>query len=239
MKPLIVFGCPVANRAWILNDWLDAIELQVAGDEEHRWRPVCVYTPSEDDTEAILRERHVVLLDGGGWSRPVNETVDHRWPIEHFEHMARWRNQLLDYCIEVEAEWFFSVDSDIILPPGATKTLLGELQLALKQGFGAIAPLVNMATHLDAGSVAWNWMDWVDGRGVSAQAYRSGRVMPEHPFRVDVIMAAMLIHRTVFKVKWHEHEQGEDIGWSYNAAQQGVRLAVDPTVVCNHIMRPR
>jgi hypothetical protein len=126
------------------------------------------------------------------------------------------------------------VDSDIILPPLAWRTLAHHLEQRKEEGFKAIAPLVNMGDHID--TVAWNYMDW--NHHSTASAYRSAVPMPTEPFEAGVIMAAMLIHRTAFEVLWHEHDQGEDIGWSWHAREAGVRLLVDPTVVCEHRMRP-
>lgn len=236
-KPLVVFGCPIANRAWVLDKWWAAIGQQQARHTDYRWKVVFVYTDSEDDTLGKMVQMadwhdDVEIIHAGESPRTLDDMNAHRWPLEHITKMAEWRNMLLDYAIEQDAEYLFSVDSDIILPPGAFHRLA---QLGTMCGWTATAPLVNMAGHID--TFAYNYMDWVDG-GVTAQATRSSLPVPEVPFRADVIMAAMLIHRSLFGIRWAAHEQGEDIGWSWNAAQLGKRMYVDPTIICNHLMKP-
>jgi hypothetical protein len=39
-------------------------------------------------------------------------------------------------------------------------------------------------------------------------------------------------------VKWEAQDQGEDIGYCWNAETHNVNLAIDPTVICNHEMKP-
>jgi hypothetical protein len=232
---LIVFGCPVANRSWVISEWWDAITKQTM---DSRWKAAFVYSTSEDETLGKLQQMQdwhdVHIMDVGVSPRTLLEQQAHRWDVAagHIEKMAEWRNMLLDYCIEQDADWFFSVDSDVILPSFTFE----RLQKRFVDGVGAAAPLVNMAGHLDAGSFAWNYMYWNDT--APGSAYRSGVPMPEQPFRVDVIMAAMLIHRSAFHIKWAPHDQGEDLGWSLSATEQGVKLLIDPTIVCNHYMRP-
>jgi hypothetical protein len=239
--PLVVFGCPVANRSWVLDRWWQAIAQQ-APLVNYRWKVAFVYTESQDDTLGKLEQMQgwhdVHIIDAGDSPRTRDDMNQHRWPLEHIARMAEWRNLLLDYAKEQEAEWFFSVDSDIVLPPMAFGLLEQQMSgLLLHHGYGAIAPLVNMAGHLDPGTFVYNYMDWVDD-GVTSRAYRSGVPMRTETFRADVIMAAMLINRRLFSARWASHDQGEDISWSWNAAQIGLRLAVDPNVVCNHHMRP-
>lgn len=236
--PLVVFGCPVANRSWVLDRWWDAIASQVP--DGYQWKVVFVYTESEDDTLGKLEQMQgwasVHIINAGESPRPREAMDKHMWPLDHIRAMAGWRNLLLDYAKEQQAEWFFSVDSDIILPPNAFNDLVGPMERTLiHTGYVATAPLVNMAEHLDPGTFAYNYMDWVDD-GVTARAYRAGRPMRDETFKADVIMAAMLINRRGFAIKWAEHEQGEDIGWSWNAVQMGWKLCVNPDVICNHIM---
>lgn len=230
-KSLVVFGCPVFNRSWVLNQWWGAIAAQ-AQLTDYRWKVVFAYSESEDDTLGKLEQMQdwhdAHIIDAGPSPRTREEMDQHWWHLERFEYMAGLRNHLLDYAIDQDAEYFFSVDSDIILPPMAFETLMQG-----RGDAGAIAPLVNMAVHL--GAIAYNYMDAVDG--ATPSYLRTARVMPETVFDVDAIMAAMLIHRSLFEARWSSHEQGEDLGWSWHARQLGKRLLVDPNVRANHLQR--
>jgi hypothetical protein len=42
-----------------------------------------------------------------------------------------------------------------------------------------------------------------------------------------------------FSVDWHPHEQGEDLGWSYDLLTKGMRAFVHPGVVAEHRMVKR
>lgn len=238
--PLVVFGCPVANRSWALDRWWASIASQ-AQLSPYRWKVVFAYSESEDDTLGKLEQMQdwhdVHIIDTGPSPRPREEMDRHWWPTDRFAYMAELRNLLLDYAVEERAEYFFSVDSDIILPPLAFEQLARHMdELYLHHGVSAIAPLVNMAAHLDPGTFAYNYMHSLDG-GVTTRFNRPSTPMPTTPFAVDAIMAAMLINRRAFDVRWATHEQGEDLGWSYNALQRGHRMLVDPDVMCDHIMR--
>lgn len=238
MKPLVVFGCPVANRSWVIDKWWASIAAQTQC-TDYRWKVVFVYTDSDDDTLGKLEQMQdwhdVRIIDAGESPRTRDDMNAHRWPLAHIERMAEWRNMILDYAIEEDAEYLFSVDSDIILPPRAFGNLSHTLRSRVDYGYAACAPLVNMASHID--TFAYNYMSWVDG-GVTAQATRSSVPTPTVTFPADVIMAAMLIHRSLFEARWAPHEQGEDIGWSWHATQLGKRMYVDPGIVCNHLMKP-
>lgn len=230
---MIVFGCPIANREWVIDRWWKSIKDDQVVDQD--WSAAFVYSPSEDGTldKLMAMEGDVTIIEAGESVRSREEMDLHRWPETHFDHMARWRNMLLDHCEKVGAEWFFSVDSDIILPPMTAQRLQLVLQRYMELGYGAIAPVVNMAVHID--THAYNFMQWNDQS--TADAYRSPLAIPTEPFNVGVIMAAMLIHRSAFGVRWESHPQGEDLGWSFAARNRGVRLLVDPTITCNHLMR--
>jgi hypothetical protein len=237
--PLVVFGCPVANRSWALDRWWKAITVQTQL-TNYRWKVVFAYSESEDDTLGKLEQMQgwhdVHIIDTGPSPRPREEMDKHWWPLKRFEYMAGLRNQLLDYAIAQDAEYFFSVDSDIILPPMAFEILSKEMELYKHHGVGAAAPLVNLGAHLGDGTFAYNYMHSLDG-GVTSRFNRPATPMPTTPFAVDAIMAAMMIHKKAFDVRWAYHEQGEDLGWSYNALQRGHRMLVVPEIVCNHIMR--
>lgn len=235
MRPDIVFGCPIANRSWVIDRWWSAINGKQVVDQQ--WSTVFMYSPSEDDTLAKLcaLEGDVTILEAVEEIRTREEMDLHRWPETHFEHMSRWRNALLDHCEKVGAEWFFSVDSDIILPPMTAQRLQAVLGRFSGMNYGAIAPAVNMAVHIDAH--AYNFMQW--NPQSTDDAYRPTLPMPNEPFTVGVIMGAMLIHRSAFHVRWEAHPQGEDLGWSRDAQRKDVRLLLDPTIQCNHLMKRR
>lgn len=219
----LVIGAPCKDRAWILPEWLYAIESQgVEADI------ICLVSASEDGTEEILdkAEGLTVLFD----DRPGRNTTEidgHAWgDLNTYAYMSSLRNRLVDEAIAYQADYFFSLDTDIILPPGA---LLQLLDFAEKHP-GVVAPAVNMTT----GTTAWNTMDWVD-RETPGMAHRP--VVDPQGGRVDVIMAAMLLDRSGMECVWGAHGQGEDVGYCLDAARRQVPLWWLPSVKCEHRMR--
>lgn len=221
-KPKIVIGCPVANRDWCLPDWFDAI-----AEQDMPIEVVCVYSDSQDNTEDILRERGATIVHDERPGRPRNEIDGHCWgEPKTYAYMASLRNILLDSVLG--ADFFLSLDSDIILPKNGLEQLLFRLG-TMPMG-SVIAPAVNMTTN----ATAWNTMQWVDPSNPNL----ANRAVGEPPAgKVDVIMAAMLFDRkAITDCRWKGHDQGEDVGFSKYAAENNTPLWWTPEVKCRHLM---
>lgn len=219
----LIIGCPVAERGWILPHWFDAIYAQ-----EIEAEIVCVYSESVDNTEAILKEEGVTVIPDLRLPRPVNEMDNHQWGAqEKYAYMASMRNRLVEYALSQDADYFFSLDSDILLNMPNTLKMLIDFAAGHT---GVVAPAVNMGMH----DTCWNTMSWVDPYHPNA-AIRP--VKSPKGGQVDVVMAAMLLDRKGLEVHWMSHHQGEDIGFSLNAHRQQVPLWWLPNVPCQHVMQ--
>lgn len=218
----ITVGCPVMERAWCLPRWFESIERQ--GVEVDI---TCLYTASSDDTLAILNDHGVNVIHDEKQGRPIYENEMHTWgnPIT-YDYMANIRNALLDAVKATGADYFFSLDSDIVLPDGALERLLEVSQ----DHPGTISPAVNM---LRAGTgFAWNVMSWV-APGVHAAAHRPPNPQPGD---TDILMAAMLLDKTGMEARWQFHHQGEDLGYCADAANKGIKLWWVSDLICEHLM---
>ena len=215
----LIIGCPLKDRAWILPSWFTALAEQGI---EHE--VLVLLSPSSDDTEQILLDHGAGIIYDDEEGRPLSEIDSHGWgSLPTYEYMARVRNRLKNEAFDKGADYFLSLDSDILLPAGGLASLLTFAETHQ----GVVSPAVNMAT----GTVAWNTMRW-DGELGSPTRDRG-----ELPgFEADVIMAAMLIDRSAKDCDWRHHSAGEDIGFCINARNLGVKLWWYPPVRCNHIM---
>jgi hypothetical protein len=221
----LVIGTLAKDRAWLLPEWFEAIE-----EQEIDPTILCVYSKSEDNTREILEEHGVSIIEDSRPGRPVHEIDGHMWG-DHatYAYMADMRNRLLWSAFALGADYFFSLDTDIILPKDA---ILSMLRFAESHP-GVIAPAVNMGTN----NVSWNKMDWVD-KGHPGMAYRGMSLGETVRGQADVIMAAMLMDSdTMQQVKWEPHVQGEDVGFCVNAAEKQVPLWWLPEIRCEHRMR--
>ena len=226
----LVIGCPVKDRAWILPSWFQAIEdetqhLDIETDV------VCLYTPSEDDTLKVLGEWGARILYDGMPGRNVTEIDGHHWgTFSKYEYMSRLRNTLKDYVIKVmHADYFFSLDSDIILTANSLRRLLDFMETHE----GVVAPAVNMMHN----GTAWNTMSFANPQHPGGMVERPTK-SPKSG-QVDVVMAAMLMDRKGMQANWFAHDQGEDIGFSIDARQKSVPLWWMGDVYCEHVMRRR
>lgn len=216
----LVVGCPVKDRAWILPDWFSALESQGVD-----YEALFILSPSEDDTEAILKEHEATILWDERPGRPLYEIDQHCWgSVDNYDYLSSMRNRMVEEAMARGADYFFSLDSDIILPPGGLKQLL-----RFAQGKeGVFSPRVNLAT----GQVANNVMQW--DQNTPELANRDVAWPPSG--QVDVVMAAMLLDRVGMQCRWSSHPQGEDIGFSLDAYTKHIKLWWLGELRCDHWM---
>lgn len=222
----VVIGCPIKNRAWCLPDWFAAVE-----DQGIEVEYLFVYsTDSTDETEVILKEHTDNILYDDSPGRPAHDIEGHVWgAMDKYQYMCHLRNGLLQHAKEMGADYFFSLDSDILLPRDGLKRLL---HYAMTHQ-GVVSPAVNMTW----GSTAYNVMSWID-RDNPNMGERT--LLPPVTGQHHVIMAAMLLDRGAIEAcEWVPHQQGEDIGFCINAWKLKVPLWWVAEVRCQHLMQRR
>jgi hypothetical protein len=200
--------------------------LQALEQQDVTFEVVALYTASEDDTEQILKDHGVEIHYDESPGRPRHKIDGHNWgTLDQFEYMATLRNRLVDICIEKDADYFFSLDSDIILPLNALESLL-----AFSQSHpGVVSPAVNMTIN----QTAWNMMRW---NGLIGVADRTGRAAIGETGQADVIMAAMLLDRLGMTARWRPNPNGEDMGFCHDCEEKGVPRWWVREIVCDHLM---
>ncbi len=227
----IVVGMPVAERAWALPGWFNSVESQVFSTiPEVTVSVVCLYTHSHDATLEVLQAHHAEIIRSILPTRPYERIIGHNWSMRdhEYEYMASIRNTLRKEILLMDADYFFSLDSDILLPHTSA---LENLVLEAEGTYDAVSPLVNM---VQIGDPAYSFMMFTaDGARGERVPLRS----KSEAFEADIIMAAMLLNRQAQRVPWASHLQGEDIGWSMNARALDLKVGVVPSIRCDHRMR--
>lgn len=240
---MIVVGCPVYDRDWILPLWFERIEAQDWPLSELGFVFVC----SSDDEKTVdalfqFQTTHpeVPVFDVVFEDSVSHEThrelgvVSRNWTnLTALSRMVVLRNRLLDRVRQIAPDAFFSLDSDILLDDPST---ISRLYKFLELGSVAVSPLVYMSPNTKFPGV----MKWVphapDWRGLPMAARERG-FTPGDTFRTDVIMAAKMMSRAVYEdVDYVLHNKGEDIGWSWNCANHGYELYCMSEVYAPHIM---
>ncbi len=246
-KPLVMVGCPIYNRAWILPRWLDALAQQTAAAEIAL---AFCHTEGNDGTERIIAAEKLKsrfrYVDVYNFTGGVEGGKEHNWTdLDRLNTIAAKRNRLLDMARHSDAEFYLSLDSDVLVPDGGLQTLLDTIKTL---GFDAVCPKV------------WIW----DAFFVAAK-YEKGKVafLPRkitgvHP--VDIVTSgACLMRRKVFEnpsVQYGVSVLGTDhafapgseingwhgsecIAWSKSAKAAGFKLAANCNISFPHKMNEK
>lgn len=231
----LIIGCPIYKRSWIFPLWVSAIERQsiplskigfifeTSPDDEqtvdllHRWRKMHPEIPLYEINQ---REDlpHFEHIENG-----------RQWSISKYENMVSLRNSLLKRVREIQPDYYFSLDSDIVLKnPSTIELLIAHID----DGADAVNPLMFMTpVGIDYPSVM-TWMDKSPYRAHRTKDYPLGSY-----FKSDVIMAAKMMSKKAYNlVDYEVHVQGEDLGWSANADRNGLNLYCASYIYAPHIM---
>lgn len=237
---MIIIGGPIYARAWILPYWFECIEKQDW--PLHELGFIFEGSPYDGPTKKALFdwqskhpevgcfEYYTTFNEGHKRHGPAGQR---RWSIERYKFMASLRNAVLDHVRVRKPERFFSLDSDILLEDPSTIRKLYELTAT--PGIHGAAPLMYMTPK---GTRFPSVMTWVHKPG--GYAKRMANYPIGTTFRADVIMAAKMMSPELYNnVNYEAHRQGEDLGWSANAAKKGYNLFSMSGTYAPHIMNEK
>lgn len=230
VRPTVLVGCPVRDRAWVLPQWFEYAHRELeAADVDWSW---CFAVP--DDDEGTVDELvagadrhggklHLVVRD----EPPLPEVEPgllRSWTNDRFEQMTAARNALLAEVRGSEPDFFWSIDSDILAAPGSLRRCLERIA---DREFGAAATKVFMC----ATGTHWPNFGWLPAHHGFVRRNETGC------FPVDVIMGYKVMTPAAYSVDYRFDRNGEDIGWSKNCRDAGVKLGWDgdPTLVSKHV----
>jgi hypothetical protein len=231
----VLIGCPIYKRDWIFPYWISCIENQELDFSKIGF----VFETSPDDEETIF------MLTKYRNARPSIEVfeIDVRNEITHFNHqensrswsmskylnMVFLRNKMLEKVREINPDYFFSLDSDVLLTNSNT---INYLVSHIQDGADAVSPLMFMTPNDTLYPSVMNWIDKPGGQGYRKERYPLGEY-----FKSDIIMAAKMMSKTTYQtINYELHSQGEDLGWCANAAKAGLSLFSASYIYAPHIM---
>lgn len=232
---MIVLGCPLQNRGWVLPHYLKAISDL---DYDKSQIALCfLLNDSTDNTKDLLlefRKQHEkeysqIIIKNILFGLPPEDRNKGR-NAQSFHHFAHIRNRWSEIVRTIpEAEWVFSVDSDIIIPANSLKKLL-------ENNKDICSMLANNTQHrLGVGRDCFNILRL---NPISPNNYKHIIDFPLNSLiEVDVTGASYLIRRKVLDNTVYEwHRQGEDVGFCINAKKNGYKIWCDTSLIGNHIM---
>jgi GT2 family glycosyltransferase len=234
----ILIGCPIYQREWILDHWLSAIRNQDLPLKNIGF--IFEGGPSDEETHSALYSWHENNPEVWVFSIATNTTNRHKehhngqrkWTPDRYNHMVDFRNNLLKKARSLNPDYYFSLDSDILLKQSDTLSRL--IRVLEEEPFQAVAPLLFMSPANTQHPSYMSWRDEVGGKAFRRK-YPLGTL-----FEADVIMAAKLMSRDVYhNVDYEWHYQGEDLGWSAAATRAGFKLGAASDIYVPHIMGPK
>jgi hypothetical protein len=231
----LIIGCPIYKREWIFPLWASAIERQSIPLNKIGF--VFEVSPDDDKTVNMLMLWRKYHKEIPHFEINKREDIPHfehaqnsrQWTISKYENMVNLRNSLLNRVRELDPDYYFSLDSDIIIKNDSTlELLIGHIN----DGIDAVNPLMYMTPFgTDFPSV----MTWLDKE--EFKATRTGNYPIGTFFESDIIMAAKMMSKKVYQnVNYEIHSQGEDLGWSANATKKGYSLGCASYLYAPHIM---
>ena len=233
MKLLI--GTPMYKRSWILPHWIRCLVNQSVSFKDIGF----VFEVSPDDRETISSLEAWKKFDKNipYFEIKVREDIPHfehesngrQWNLSKYLNMVSLRNSLLKTVREVQPEYYFSLDSDILLTnPNTIELLIAHI----KSGADAVNPLMFMTPM---GTLYPSVMNW--RKDIPEKAYRQEKYDLGTYFQSDVIMAAKMMNKDVYStIDYSLHEQGEDVGWSLSCKQEDFKLYCASYIYAPHIM---
>jgi hypothetical protein len=231
----ILLGCPIYKREWIIHHWIRDVLTQSVDISNIGF----VFEVSPDDTTIIevLQIWKNISKEIPYFNIKVRDDIPHfeheentrKWTISKYENMVSLRNSLLQTAREVEPDFYFSLDSDILLEnPNTLELLIAHI----KSGADAVSPLMFMTPIYDMYPSIMTWRNDGTNKALRQQSYPIGSY-----FQTDVIMAAKMMSKNVYQnVDYVVHEQGEDVGWSYECFKKDYKLFSASYIYAPHIM---
>lgn len=235
----LIIGCPIYKREWIFPYWAMAIERQSVPLNDVGF--IFVVSSSDQGTISMINRWKEVSKNSIGFVDIVvkddiahheHDSKSRQWTMSKYMNMVSLRNTLLGEVRKYQPDYFFSLDSDIIIHNASTIELLIS---HIKDGADAVSPLMFMTpVGIDFPSVM-TWLDELGNRANRSRKYPLGTY-----FKSDIIMAAKMMSKDTYnKVDYVFHAQGEDLGWCSEARKKGItELYSASYIYAPHIMHP-
>jgi len=231
----IVVGCPIRDREWVWESWLEHVLAAFA---------VIDITPhfafvigdSRDNTQNIVTS--IFREYSGMWTEEREPEGSHlapgerKWEAKRYHHMVYLRNRLLDLVRALQPDFFLSIDSDILLHPSSIGVLLDHMSSGIPHNKERLYPnAISSKVYLATEARTVNYGFFNSHGGVSRQDQ-------EGVFPVDILMALKLMDEKAYQIDYNFHCWGEDIGWSSACKDAGLNLVWDgrDVLASKHIM---
>lgn len=221
----LALGCPVYNREWSLPRWFQCIF-----DQKVMLKNVDLvfaYTEGEDNTLDIINKygqkfNSLTIIDcddikafGGRDS-------------ERYYSLVILRNRIFEVLRDLQPDYYFSYDSDILLPEGTLKGLLKDKKDIVGPWVDLVPPngIPNCVTLLP------------NGGGFRRLKPYSKNYPQEGLYEVSTVFAVSLMRNEVFNTcTYMHHPGGEDYGFAINVINAGFKSYMNANYIGTHLYK--
>lgn len=217
----LIVGAPVYQRAWALGRWFDSLFRQKM--DLKQTGLVFAHTSGNDSTLEIIEK----------WGQKFDslsiipcedvKAFGDRDP-ERYYSLAILRNRIFDKLREIQPDYYFSWDSDILLPEGTLKGLLKDKK-------NIVGPYVDLVPPNGIPNCATKIGDGFRRRKPYAQFYPQTGL-----YEVDAVFAVSLMEQKVFNAcSYGYHPGGEDFFMAQQCIDAGFHSFVDARFIGQHL----
>jgi glycosyltransferase involved in cell wall biosynthesis len=218
----IVIGMPVYNRGWVLPRWFDCLFKQ--GVPRKNITLLFGITDGDDNTREVIDKYASKVADYHYIDCNDLPAFGDR-NSARFHPLTEIRNRLLEKVRELSPDYYFSWDSDIMLPDKALKQLIADDK-------DLVAPYVELMPG------APNCVSRIAGTDAFRRVKPIASNYPKDKFyKVDASFACLLFQPQAYDTMYEWHSGGEDYGFALNAAKSGLEFWMDATLEGMHIYK--
>ena len=224
----ILLGVPVHQDKDIFEAYLASLERLVVPEGYQLDR--MFYLHNCDELAALLRPTDCIKYNHNTIKYETSGAT-HEWNVQNLSEVARMKNEMMKFCVDQGYDYYFLVDSDLILHPQTLKVLLSRDKDIISEVF---------------------WTEWMENSGdlgpncwdqdMSAfQSKERYRVPGMH--RTGGTGALMLVKAHVLrKVNYNpitcvSFSVWEDRAFAIRAEVHGFEIYIDTTLPARHLYR--
>lgn len=218
----IVIGCPVYLREWALPRWFQSVFNQGIPSKDITF--VFGLTDSDEDSTRQLLEKYGSKVKKFHIIDCNDLTAFKDRNPERFYPLVEIRNRLLEKIREINPDYYFSWDSDIILEEGALLKLIEDDKDLVSPYVELVPGIPNCVTKVP-----------------NFDAFRREKPLASHypknagVYKVDASFACLLFQPQAYDILYKYHNGGEDYGFALNALEKELEFWLDSDVIGTHL----
>lgn len=221
----IVVGCPIYNREWSLPRWFQSLFNQKMSPKNIDL--VFAYTEGTDATLDVINKygekfNSLTVLNCNDLPAFGNRDSERFYPL------VILRNRIFDVLREQQPDYYFSWDSDILLPDDTLKEFIKDKKDIVGPWLDLVPPggVPNCVTLLPNGGGFRRrkpYSQWYPQTGL---------------YEVSSVFAVSLMANPVFNTCYYKyHQGGEDYGFAEEVINAGFHSWVDARFIGTHLYK--